>query len=471
MLYIVMLVAYLAIVVIVGLVSKRNQDATTKQHFIANGSMGIALLLPMVLGETIAGSGTTGTATGGFTSGFTGIHAQLGLAFGGMFVAIFLAKFFMVAGKAGAMSGPETFRLRFGEHVHMAVLIITFIVMLIMCAVQPKALASLVAPILGISIEAATWIIGLLFLVMALAGIRGIAKMNIVNCIVLFVGLAVTSFACVNEAGGLQHVLSAVPEHYLSFANTGVATLIASVLGSTLGVGVSGGPINVCLSAKSRKDANVALFGASIICIIFSFLVILVGMAGYVVMPGAVPASILFTMPDSVSPVLSAITVLAVAAAVMSTGPFFLLYISTVAVRDFVVPFTKIQDDAQQLRLAKVIMAICCILSIILANYGETILGMIMGAMQIQSVEAIVLLVGLVWPRMTNKAAFWAILIGGLTAAVWYFLGAPFGIAPFWVGTPVTIICLVVISLANRQSVSDDFRHYREWREAIEAQE
>ena len=75
------------------------------------------------------------------------------------------------------------------------------------------------------------------------------------------------------------------------------------------------------------------------------------------------------------------------------------------------------------------------------------------------------------WKKVDKKSAFWAMLVGGLVAAVWHFAGQPFGIVPFWPGCGTGLIVLVVMTLCNGKEVSDDYALYKSRMDAVPAEE
>lgn len=53
-------------------------------------------------------------------------------------------------------------------------------------------------------------------------------------------------------------------------------------------------------------------------------------------------------------------------------------------------------------------------------------------------------------------------LCGGAVAAVWFFAGSPFSVAPLWPGAAVCLAVLIPLTLANRDKVSDGYAKYSE---------
>ena len=163
---------------------------------------------------------------------------------------------------------------------------------------------------------------------------------------------------------------------------------------------------------------------------------------------------------------------MAIIAAVFSTAPAFLLTISTTLTRDlYVALINKDATDKQQLRFSKIALVVFGLIATFLGIYARSILSQVNGAFQIRAVAGMVLIIGAYWKKVDKKSAFWAMLVGGLVAAVWHFAGQPFGIVPFWPGCGTGLIVLVVLTLCNGNKVSDDYALYKSRMDAVPAEE
>lgn len=98
---------------------------------------------------------------------------------------------------------------------------------------------------------------------------------------------------------------------------------------------------------------------------------------------------------------------------------------------------------------------------------ASSILGQLYAAFQIRSVVGIVLLVAMVWPRVSSAAAFWSMLGGGAIAAIWHFAGNPWGVEPLWPACGFTIAVLAVMTLASKERVSEGYLRYRAARDEL----
>lgn len=469
----VVIMAYIVFVMVLGIVLNRirKDKADTKNFFVAGGGLGALALLPLLFGELIAGASTTGTATGGMTAGLSGLYAVWGNCLGCFLVAFVLVKFFSMAGRHnGAMSAPEAISIRLGNKARYVVAAVQLITGFIVFALQIKAAAVLLSPMIGIEADVLSWFIGALFFAMALLGLKGVSDMNVIHSILLFFGLLVVCVICVNHVGGLGVIATELPSEYYNFAAPGWETMVASLAGGILSFSVSAAPSNLSFSSKNVKVAKHVLIIGGACGVLFGFFPLLIGMSGAIAMPDAAAASILYLMPQSISPWLATLATMAVIAAIFSSGPFFLLYFSAVITQDFLTPIFKITDEKKRLLYSRIAAALFAFFGIVICNALGSILASLLGAFQIQSCITIGLIIALFWKRATDNACTYGILFSGLLAAVWFFVGNPFGVQPLWPALALEILIIGIWSLvANKKPISDDFQAYLDWKKEAQA--
>ena len=367
----------------------------------------------------------------------------------GVLVFVFCtAKFYRRAGHFGVMSVPEAFAFRFDKRVRLVVLVIIMFVYGIIFSQQPIAAAALLSSMLGVNKAVLAWIVGILFAYMALHGLKGIA------------GMFVVSFLAVGKAGGLAYMMANTPAHYFTVTYPDKITVAAQVLGAAFSMILSSTVVNCCLGAESLKTAKSGIVWSGILVIPFALMPALIGIAGFVTMPDAQAGNIIYTMAESVHPVFSGIVSMAVLAAILSTGPGLLLSLSATLTRDFYMLVRPQASEKEQIRFSK---GSIVVMALVATGFGLTtssILTQILGAFQIRSVAGVVLIIALVWKQVSNRAAFWSILIGGILAGVWHFSGNPFGIQPFWAAVPASVVILTVLTMLEKEKISPDYLAY-----------
>jgi SSS family solute:Na+ symporter len=453
---------YIVGTTLAGKIIDKKKDSSIQHFFVAKKGLGIWLTVALMFGEMVAGSSTVGNASSAFKMGLSSVWTNWGMVLGTLVFVFCTAKFYRRAGHCGVMSVPEAFAFRFDQRVRKVVLVIILFVYGIIFSQQPVAAAALLSSMLGVNKVIITWIMGLLFGYMALQGLRGLAGMNVVHAMVMFFGMFLVGGLSVWKAGGLGVMMASTPAHYFTVTYPDTATVVAQALGSAFSMILSSTVVNCCLGAKSLDVAKKGIGISALLVVPFALMPALIGIAGFVTMPDAQASNIIYTMAESIHPVFSGIVSMAVLAAIMSTGPGLLLSLSATLTRDFYLQMKPDADEKEQVRFSK---AAIIVLAVIATGFGLTtssILSQILGAFQIRSVAGVVLIIALVWKRVSNRAAFWSILTGGILAGVWHFSGNPFGVQPFWVAVPVSVVILAVLTMMEKDKVSKDYLAYYE---------
>ena len=461
----IMLVTYLVLTTAVSLYFTKKSSTSTKQYFVADRSLGTIVVVALLFSEIIAGSGTVGNAATAFTTGFSSVWANWGMAVGCVIFIPLVSKFYRaMAVSRNVMSIPQAYEHMFDKRCKTVMIAIVVVVYVILYSSQAVAAAGIIAPLLGVDSNTVVWVVtGLFILTTITGGMGGIAWMNVFHSAVMYVGMAIVAFKALSTAGGMEVLTSTLPAKHFDFTYPSLATTIASALGTGLSFLASSNVTNSTFSAKSRKAANRGIIIAGLIVIPFALFPALIGICAKVVMPDIAPNSALFSMANSMGGVYGGLVSMAIIAAIWSTAPALLIVICTTMTKDFYVGFMKPDaTEAQQMRFSRIVAVVLGIVGSALGLRAAYILSQMLGAFQIRSVVGIVLAVAVFWPRVTSNAAFWSLLFGGIVAAVWQFGGQPFGIAPLWPASAVTLIILIPMTLMSKEKVSPGYRKYQE---------
>lgn len=462
-------VIYIALTFLLGFIlNKRSKD--TKELFVAKNQLSVLLLVPLLFGEIIAGASTTGSAQGGFTQGISAIWVFVGKGFGCLVFAVLFGEFFTRAGKAGIMSVPEAFNWRFDAKVRYVMIFIVLVPLFLVCSSQCKAAASLLSPMLGIEVNVTICIVGVIFGILALAGLKGLAKMNILHSCLIFFGVMFVALVCTNSQGGFAELKVTVPAGYWDLTHPSIWEITGQLVSATLAFMVAVTPANACYSSDNLRTSRASLCIAGALAMVFSFFPVLIGLCGKVAIPGADANTVLYTMPATLSPALAGLATMAVLAAVLSTAPFLFLSCSTIVIRDILLPIKGSIPEQTQMKMTVLITAIFTAVAIYFAINTSSIFNQIIGANHIKSMAAFVLIVSLFWKRLTNWAAFWALLISGFLSTLWYFEGSVFGLAiePLWPALTISALLMIMISFADKKHSFKDYAAYKARDEAVD---
>lgn len=464
-----MTVIYLVATLVFGAMMKKRagKDETARNFFVANGKMPLFAVTTMLFADLIAASTTTGTAGTGYSSGLVALWGLWGSSFGCIIFSVCFCSFFFEIRKTGAITGPEAFGIRFGQKIRYLVLIFTLIPLLIVLSTQVTAAGMYLSSMLGIDETIAVVVVFVSFLLMALLGITGVAEMNKVHSFVLIFGLTFAAIVCLNHVGGAKVLVETLPSSYFNVFSSGVPTVFAQFIGGALGFSISVTSINIGYCAKDIKTAKQSHVIVAILSALFAFAPAIIGLCAAVTFVDIRPDNALYLMTNEVSAELAGLAVMAVFAAIFSTGPWFLLAASNLIVQELYVPIQKSRGKQlapkKVLRLSRMAIAVVLVFAVAISGTNVSLLNSLMSASQIKAIAVVLLLFGIYWKRTSNAAGFTGLLVGGVLSTLWYVFGNPFGVQPLWPGLISSTAIIVVGSLiAGKEPVSKDFLLYKE---------
>lgn len=457
------IIGYLVITTVISFLALKYTKSAG-DYFVAQGQLGILLIVAMLFAEVTAGAGTVGSAQTGRELGISAVWAKWGMAFGYILFSFVVGKFYYTVNrKFGVMSVPGAFSVLFDEKTRLAMIFLTVISYTITFSVQPKAVATIIAPLINSSVPFATWAIGLLFILIALlGGMKGIAWMNTVHCVIMYCGITIVAILAYNKVGGLEELSNQLPTSYFNFFQPNWMTAVAWIFSSVISMFTSSIAASMVFSAKSMRTMRIGIILASGLMVPFAIFTVGIGIIATKLTPDAPSAQALFAVSANLGPAFSIIINIALVAAIVSSAPTFLLFCATSLTRDFYLPFIRPSaSEKEQVAVSRVILFLLGVIAIWFGNNATSILGSILGGLQIRSVASVLLLLALVFPRIDARAGFWTLAIGGVFSAVWYFLNSPFGIEPLWVSVGVSAPVLVILTITAKKAKSDGWLKYK----------
>ena len=96
----------------------------------------------------------------------------------------------------------------------------------ILFAMQPVAAGNIVSPLLGVDKTMITWILVILFIILCITGgMKGMAWMNALHTIVMYVGLGSVAYVSVKWAGGFAGLQAKLPATYFQMNQPSLLTM------------------------------------------------------------------------------------------------------------------------------------------------------------------------------------------------------------------------------------------------------
>jgi len=320
--------------------------------------------------------------------------------------------------------------------------------------------ATVVTSLVGLDYTAAFLAVGgALIVYSALGGMPSVTYGDVYQWVLMLGGFLIGVPIFISAAGGLAQVIGGVPDTHASWwtGATGtwnpatIAAWLVTVIMARFG---SQEWYQRIRASKSVEASRRGFILGGLMAAPFGFLTMLIGVAALQQMPDlanpeeAFARSMMAAMPVG----LRALMMSAILAAVVTSGESSVNAATALFVNDVAKRFVPDRSDRFYLRLSQVSCAGLGLAALVLALNAPHIVEYIRLGFMIRTPVAIAVLMGLYWRGANATGAAAAIVVGTLAVLGWQNFGDPRAIDPFWIAAPVTLVAIIVGSLATGAS-------------------
>lgn len=343
--YLITILLYLFALVAVGVVFSRRVR-TGEDFMVAGRSLGVPVLVGTLLATWIGSGSIIASAGLSWRVGFAALWGPSGAWLG-------ILVLFFIAGRArrfGAFTVPDILEARYNAAARVLGTVVTVIAYTVITSYQFRAGGMVLRMVAGVELEVGIAITAAFVIAYtALAGMLSVAYTDLVNGVILTVGILVTLVVVVSDAGGLGAVVErAGPGHFQPFhgeaSGVGVLNLFLPTLFLLLGESNMYGRF---FSARSAGVATKAVIGWIVGVVVIETAIVAIGVTGRALYPNlpelypqieaagsASEVVIPHIIAHTLHPAVGALLLAAVAAVIVSTGDSFLLTPATNIVHD-----------------------------------------------------------------------------------------------------------------------------------------
>ena len=375
--HLVLLIGYSAVLLTVGLVISRRVR-NTGGFFVANRSLGPALIFSTMLAANI-GAGSTVGATGlGYQHGLSAWWWNGSAGLGSLLLAFWIGpRVWRAAAEHGFLTTGDLLEHYFGRFPRAFVSSILWIASLSILAGQLIGVAWILNVVVGLPKWAGCLIGGgLLTTYFAAGGLLGSAWVNMIQLAVLLGGFAVAVPWILSHAGGVGEVvrLAPVPGYGAFWGGAQSVSYLVLLVPAFVS---SPGLLQKAFGASGERAVRLGVGANGIVLLAFAFVPALLGMAARGYHPGLAQELALPTLLVQHLPVgFGSLMLAAIFSAEVSTADAVLFMLSTSLSQDFYRRFVNPQaSDREVLRVARWAAVAGGALGVLIALVTPTIVG------------------------------------------------------------------------------------------------
>jgi SSS family solute:Na+ symporter len=431
-------------------IQKRGSGGKMLNYLLAGQKLPTALVAVMLTGLAVGGASTVGVAEQAYTTGISAGWYNGAWGTGGIVVGLVMAAKYR---RMNQRTVPEMMGSAFGSGARLIGVLAQLLIMMTITSLQYVAggaiLASMLPGIFTLNtgmIASAAVFIGITLV----GGYWASGLTNVVNVIIIYVGVFAALFSGFSNLGGIEAVIATLPPGGTWFdpiSGIGVAIFAAWMAVMTTQACTTQAVVQIALAARDEKTARNGFIIGGILTLPAGFLCALFGIMAAGKFPGINPALALPTIAAHVSPLIGGIFLAGLWAADVSTAVALLMGCSTLLIQDVWKPlFPKRFTPETELLTSRIAVFLVSACSFALALTVVGILRTITSALAITTSFTLLILASLYTPRLCKKSSgFWTILASLLVWALWTFVPAtrvlPHLIYMEW------IVCLIVFAV------------------------
>ncbi|WP_246599742.1 sodium:solute symporter family protein [Clostridium lacusfryxellense] len=456
-----LIIVILYIIILLGVSwysTKLSKKGGAEGFLLAGRGMPASVVAVMVAGLAVGGASTVGVAESAYTKGISAGMYNAAWAAGAAIAGLVVAKKFR---KMAITTVPELLGKYYGKTGKLIGVIGQLVIQMVITSLQYVAGASILNALLP---NIFTFKLGMIttavvFISITLIGGYWAAGLsNIINVIVIYVGLIMGAIVALNNIGGMSNIVSKlnpVTPWFNPVSGVGGAVVLAWFVVMITQSMSNQAVVQVSFAAK---DGNVArkgyLLGALFILPV-GFIAALYGIIAAAQFPGLENAAMaLPKVVMSLNPIVAGITLAGLWAADVSTATGLLLGSATLVINDVLKVYVK-SDFTQkhELMYSRFIVLIMSIITYILASTVVGILSTLLIGLSLTTAFTILVLATMFTPKLCKKsAAVWTLSVGILILVAWTFVPATHIVAhPIYLEWPICLVTFFLVFIFDKR--------------------
>ena len=492
-------VIYLSVMVLVGVYSLK-QNNSSEDYFLGGRRLGGLVAALSAQASDMSGWLLMGLPGSIYALGTGQIWIAVGLFIGTvlnwLFIATRLRRYTIRANNAVTL--PQYLENRFHDDKRGLLLVSSLAIMIFFLVYTASALAAggqLFTTVFGIDYRLSLTIGAIVILTYTLlGGFTAVCDTDFIQGTVMLIALLAVPIVAFAMMGGDMSAATSVDPNYLNpmYDGGNKITLVSILSQLAWGLGYCGMPHILVrfMAVKSDKELNKAK-GIGIVWVALSLaFACVIGIVGraYIaqdlVAEGTQERVFMYMIikaftEDVRIPLIGGIFLCGILAAIMSTADSQLLVTASSVTEDLYMGFFRQkQSDKKMVWFSRIVVVIVAVIAYFIAlDPNSSIMGLVSDAWAgLGAAFGPTVLLSLYWKRTNTKGAFAGIVVGALTVIFWDYLplfggqtaGAVTGVYSLLIGFFLSLIAVVVASLATEEPSSEIVKEFEDVRSGRE---
>jgi SSS family solute:Na+ symporter len=414
----------------------------------------------LLAGLAVGGVSTIGVAQWAYGKGFSAGWYNAAWAFGALVMGLVAARRFR---SMEITTLPELFERHYSVTARVLGVIGQLVIQIVITSLQYVAGAAILHSLMP---ELFSFQVGMLITAAVFVGITLIGGFwaagltNVINVIVIYVGILLGAFMTVGRLGGLGELTRRLPAQHPGFdlMAMGPWLIIGWFLVMLTTVHGTQSVIQVSFAAKNGRSASRAYLLGALFILPAGFISALIGMSAAVLHPTAIDAKVALPMVVlELHPAIAGIILSGLWAADVSTASALLMGSATLVCGDIIKRFfVKDLSHAREQLVCRLTVAALSVVTFLLALTVTGILRMLVTGLALTAGYAVVVLMTMYCPSVCRRSsASWTLGAAMATFVVWLVAKQFLPELPdaIFFTLPVSVVVFPMISLFDRRRI------------------
>jgi len=438
--YLFVIGGYIALLWLTGLYVTRKSKSS-EAYLVASRGLSITSISVLIAGTWIGGVSIVGMAQGAYIHGISALWFQVGIWIAMCFTSMLIGKIlqgkktYSILDVVGNLYNSRTAKLAGIMQLIFSIWVVT------MQIVGGGAILSVILK--GqISFKEGMVLTTVVFtLYNVMGGFVATAYTNLIHICAIIIGIFLGGFYVIFNTGALSQMANHT-FYFQPFGDLGITQALSwAYINFTLGV-LAQPVINTASSAKTIQEGKKGIMIGNLISIPVVAMAALCGIVAKYVFPDIPSLAALPALLEIVPPFVSVFFLISMWAPLMSSGSPFLMGATTLAIKGYVAPIFKINNDRSLLFASRITTLIIGTISLFLGFFVKEILREVTWIAVLLSAIVYIVFIGWIGKRIDSIFAYVS-LIGTITILFFTFI---FGIHrilhPVWLVTAFVFLVM-----------------------------
>ena len=431
---------YIALLWLTGLYVTRK-SRSSEAYLVASRGLSITFISVLIAGTWIGGVSIVGMAQGAYIHGISALWFQVGVWIAMCFTSMLIGKIlqgkktYSILDVVGNLYNSRTAKLAGIMQLIFSIWVVT------MQIVGGGAILSVILK--GqISFKEGMVLTTVVFtLYNVMGGFVATAYTNLIHICAIIIGIFLGGFYVIFNTGALSQMANHT-FYFQPFGDLGITQALSwAYINFTLGV-LAQPVINTASSAKTIQEGKKGIMIGNLISIPVVAMAALCGIVAKYVFPDIPSLAALPALLEIVPPFVSVFFLISMWAPLMSSGSPFLMGATTLAIKGYVAPIFKINNDRSLLFASRITTLIIGTISLFLGFFVKEILREVTWIAVLLIAIVYIVFIGWIGKRIDSIFAYVS-LIGTITILFFTFI---FGIHrilhPIWLVTAFVFLVM-----------------------------